>query len=295
MQIKIDLQHCPDHTVYSHGWCRLAPNFADGPSLRTTVSLPSQKAIGVSINWSRRPRSIKASYSSSGLSKEDKRVIKDYLIRMFRIDEDFNEFWRLCRKDRALAVISRRRLGGLLRSPTLFEDLIKTLCTTNCHWRNTQNMVEKLCIGFGLESNSGNHEGGFKQAFPTPELLAKAPLSKLKNAGLGYRAPYVNHISRAVYEGKLDLDNLENERDSYQLIKQILELPGFGQYAASHMLMLLGHYDYIPCDSEVAAYLKVPPRTREPEVRKMITEKYHTWGKYKYLAFKLEWILNKQS
>ena len=42
---------------------------------------------------------------------------------------------------------------------------------------------------------------------------------------------------------------------------------GIGSYAANHLLMLLGHYDQIPCDSEVRAYLGISPKTPQKERR----------------------------
>ena len=39
------------------------------------------------------------------------------------------------------------------------------------------------------------------------------------------------------------------------LRSSLLGVKGVGSYAANHLLMLLGHYDQIPCDSEVREYL----------------------------------------
>lgn len=32
-----------------------------------------------------------------------------------------------------------------MRSATVFEDIVKTICTVNCHWRNTKLMVSMRC------------------------------------------------------------------------------------------------------------------------------------------------------
>ena len=43
----------------------------------------------------------------------------------------------------------------MLRSPTVFEDLVKMICTTNCSWALTEKMVTGLVENLGRETNDG--------------------------------------------------------------------------------------------------------------------------------------------
>ncbi len=43
----------------------------------------------------------------------------------------------------------------MLRSPTVFEDLVKMICTTNCSWALTVKMVTGLVENLGRETDDG--------------------------------------------------------------------------------------------------------------------------------------------
>ena len=65
-----------------------------------------------------------------------------------------------------------RALGRVLRSPTLFEDVIKTILTTNTLWTATRNMTRKLVNDFQ------RYAGGEKVSFT--HLIAWAVVQGLK-------------------------------------------------------------------------------------------------------------------
>ena len=58
-------------------------------------------------------------------------------------------------------------------------------------------------------------------------------------------------------------------------------------------MMLFGHYDQIPCDSEVCSYFKLPPNTPQAWVKAAIIRRHRKWGKFVLLAFKFERILSR--
>jgi len=179
---------------------------------------------------------------------------------MFRANEDFGEFWELCRGHGILRHCQSKRTGALLRCATVFEDVVKTVCTTNCSWWNTKLMVANLCRMFGESCASD----GDAFTFPTPQRLAAVSLDGLKEAKLGFRARYVLELARRVIDGDLDLDAWCRETDLDVLRSSLLGVKGIGSYAANHLLMLLGHYGEIPCDSAVRVYLGVAVVTGIP-------------------------------
>ncbi len=183
------------------------------------------------------------------------------------------------------------RTGALLRCPTVFEDVVKTICTINAHWRNTKRMVENLCRMFG-EACPGDGE---PFTFPGPERLAGASVRDLQDAKLGFRARYVSEFARRVLGGDLDLDAWRQEQDTAALRATVLGVKGIGSYAANHLLMLLGHYDQVPCDSEVRAYMGLSAKVPQKEVERIVTELYGHWGRYAYLAYKFERVFAKEN
>ena len=175
---------------------------------------------------------------------------------MFRADEDFSEFWGLCRGHAVLRHCKSKRTGALLRCPTVFEDVVKTICTINAHWRNTKRMVTNLCRMFG-EPCPGDGEAF---TFPGPDRLAAASVRDLQEAKLGFRARYVSEFARRVVDGDLDLDAWCREQDTDALRATVLGVKGIGNYAANHLLMLLGHYDQIPATARCGRTWASRPR-----------------------------------
>lgn len=78
----------------------------------------------------------------------------------------------------------------MLRSPTVFEDLVKMICTTNCSWALTEKMVT------GLVQNLGRESRDKRRTFPTPEAMALMPVKFYVNeVRAGYRASYLKELA----------------------------------------------------------------------------------------------------
>ena len=177
--------------------------------------------------------------------------------------------------------------GRLIASPTVFEDVIKTICTTNTTWAGTRRMIAAL-----VERGGG--------AFPDAALLAKTPEHWFADvARMGYRGPYVRAIARDVHAGKLDLEGLLPSTESEEEAKEeaveeaLRELPGVGPYAAAHIMQLLGFHHQLVLDSATRPkYLEISGKKRASD--KTIVRAFKRYGPYAGLAFWLfvtrDWI-----
>jgi N-glycosylase/DNA lyase len=157
-----------------------------------------------------------------------------------------------------------RGAGRLLRSPTVFEDAVKTLCTTNCSWALTRAMVTRLCDLLGEPAPGG------ARTFPTPAAMAAVPERFYRNEiRAGYRAPFLARLARDQASGALDLEALRTSPlPTDALAERILALEGFGPYATEHMLRLLGRHDHLALDSWTRAKLaRLHGRRRVPSDR----------------------------
>lgn len=147
---SIRLGHSPELAVRAHGWPLLAPFVLRPNALEWAVDLPD--AAEVRMSWPRGGSSVSVHVNEdAGLSSGDHLFLCNRVKWTFRADEDLSEFWQLCQGDPVLSLCVQSRAGILLRSATIFEDVVKTLCTTNCHWRNTKRMGAKLCSALGCE------------------------------------------------------------------------------------------------------------------------------------------------
>jgi N-glycosylase/DNA lyase len=279
-------------TVRLHAWSHLAPlSLDDDGNLNWVCRLPVAGVRVVHVRWNDRSLTVTATVDGVDLDESDCNFIRERLRWMFRADEDFTPFWALCRKSAGHRWCAESKAGALLRSASVFEDLIKTLCTVNCTWSKTIGMTGAICSMFG-DSAAGTPD---RFCFPTPERLARVRESQLRKTGLGFRAPWIQILARRVVSGELELERLRHETDPDSLRDKVQSIRGVGPYSAHHMLMLFGHYRFIPCDSEVCSFLGLPSSTSQATVQEMMDRRYRRWGEYAYLGFRFRRVAKKMT
>jgi 3-methyladenine DNA glycosylase/8-oxoguanine DNA glycosylase len=270
-------------TIFSHGWVFLKPFYWDNDKSELTLKTlidKSKKAI-LSIKFKNGFLLIKINAFRNQLTSEERSKIKGIVRHIFRLDEDFGGFYEICRNDPQLNFVSKTNSGRLLRSPTVFEDIIKTICTTNCSWSNTKMMVSNLC----------DLDDGF---FPSPKTIQKAGIKNLQNkCRVGYRAKPIYEFSERVNNGGFDPDSLLYEQNIDQIKETLLSFNGIGNYSANHILMLLGYYSEIPVDSEVTSYICDSYFNGKRVSEKEIACLFEKYGEWKFLAYKFQRIGKK--
>lgn len=271
-------------TLYSHGWCALPPFSVSGstPTLERLLSLPSGRfALCAISDASRSLRSVVRTVTP--LSASERTAVRHMVRRCFRLDEDLSPFHRSVASDAHYGWIATRRAGRLLRSPTVFEDLVKMICTTNCSWALTTAMVRNLCTTLGRSF-------GALHAFPTPRAVAVSSEAFLRSkVRAGYRAPYLLELARSVDSGRIDPELwLDPSVPTPDLYRQLRSIKGVGDYAAGNMLKLLGRYDYLGLDSWVRAqYARLHHGSRRVK-DSTIARQYRAFGQWRGLLFWLE-------
>jgi len=170
-----------------------------------------------------------------------------------------------------------------LRSPTVFEDLVKTICTTNIQWGGTKRMIKEIIDAFGHPFAADSRQKSFPSAWDIAQKDFKTFNAK---TNLGYRTDYIHLLACRICNGELDVESFLNPAiKTADLKKKLLAIKGIGNYAAATMLMLLGHYDALPVDSVFREFVfkkyfkgKSVPQARAEKI-------YKGWGKWKYLAY----------
>src|SRR5262249_10222741 len=134
---------------------------------------------------------------------------------MFRLDEELTAFYREMSGDAEFSWIAEQGAGRLLRSPTIFEDLVKMICTTNCSWALTVKMVE------GLVRELGEPSDDLRKSFPSAAAMAGKSVSFFRDRiRAGYRAPYLKELAQRVASGALDVESwLATDTPLTELIK----------------------------------------------------------------------------
>lgn len=165
---------------------------------------------------------------------------------MLRLDEDLAPFYAVAAGDPDLSWVVHGA-GRLTRSPTVFQDVVKTLCSTNCHWSATRRMVTALVEHLGEASADGSGH-----AFPTPAAMADAAegfYAEVVRAG--YRGRSLREVARRVAAEEVDLEELARPGavPDGDAAARLQALPGIGPYAAAHMGLMLGRYSQLILDS----------------------------------------------
>lgn len=272
-------------TVYSHGWCSLPPFLVNKEenSLSRLLELKNGTLVHCVLKEQKGKISVALSCQAT-LSADQRAEVRNFLSQCLRIKEDFSEFYREAARHPGSRWIPKTGAGRLLRSPTVFEDVVKMICTTNCSWSLTETMVRNLSTLLGKNFWDGNF------AFPTPASIAGATEAYLrKNVRTGYRSPYLLEFAAAVADGKLDVEGWRSSPlATDQLFEQAKTVKGMGDYAAGNILKLLGRYDYLGLDSWVRGkFFELHSRGRK--VKDSTIEKhYASLGKWRGLFFWLE-------
>lgn len=269
--------------VCAHGFFMLAPNCWDPRKLRlaTTITVNDSKAVTVEIGATEKGVIVR---SDRPAARAERAAIRSAVRRMLRLDEDLSQFHALCRQSQTHRQAARLRFGRLLRSPTLFEDMVKVICTCNVGWAQTVGMVQKLVDHWGPPAADGTGRG-----FPTARRLAAVRPAELKRkARVGYRAEFIHRLARDCADAKIDLEAIENfTGPSADLVRTLRECQGIGPYAAAHVAMLLGRYDRLAVDTEMVRFFrqKHPRRRFAPAA---VEKYYQRWSPYQFLAYWFE-------
>ena len=259
------------HTIRSHGLASLKPaSIAVDGSYDVAL-----RVAGAPLALTLRPDGaalrIHAARKTGARAAEEARA---QVRRMFRLDDDLAAFYAMARDDESLAWTGVGA-GRMMASPTVFEDVVKTICTTNCAWSGTIRMVEALVDDLG---------GG---AFPSAEMMAKARESWYRDvARAGYRGAYLRELAKSVADGSVDLEALRPAAgmsdDACE--EALLALPGVGPYAAAHAMQLLGRHHRLILDSWTRpTYLRLSGKRRANDAS--IVRAFKRYGAYAGLAF----------
>ena len=116
-------------TFMSHGVADLRPGRVDEAerAYTTTLALPRAQPRAIRI-WAGRPGFARVEVEGRKLGRQAARDLTTAVRRILNLDEDLSEFYALVSGDPDLSWAAAGA-GRMLRTPTVFEAAVKTICT----------------------------------------------------------------------------------------------------------------------------------------------------------------------
>ncbi|XP_010247913.1 PREDICTED: uncharacterized protein LOC104590857 [Nelumbo nucifera] len=307
-----------EKAVCNHGFFMMAPNLwiPSTKTLQRPLRLAdSITSVTVRISHPPKHHSIHVLVlDTKALSSPDQQALLRQVARMLRISEEderkISEFHKIHSKAK------KRGFGRLFRSPSLFEDIIKSILLCNCYWQRSLQMATALCelqlelkggsVDKNAEHASMTQRIGLKRKqatnavnvvnttigdFPSSKELASLNDNFLNDRlKLGYRARQILKLAQGVEAGIIRLEKLEGEEEE-AVYKKLMRIEGIGSFTCATILMSIGFYDKIPADTETVSHFQELHGRKDctiKTVNKYAKEIYGKFSPFQCLAYWFE-------
>jgi N-glycosylase/DNA lyase len=278
-----------DAAVRSHGWYDLPPFARDDDGSLAFVTEIDGQALALRVRESAANDGSSQALaidirSASPLDEVTLAAIRAVVAEVLMLDVDLGPFHDLVDGHPEFTWVRAAGAGRLLRAPTVFEDLVKMICTTNCTWDATRRMVSGLVEHLGPLAPDGS------RGFPGPARMAAEPESFYRDVvRAGYRARALRELAERAAREPEALSRLRQVNwPSADLRRALLALHGIGPYAAENMLRLLARHDYLAIDSWCRNVLTRRNGGRRTPSDARIARNYARFGPYQGLALWLD-------
>ncbi len=268
-------------TLFSHGWSQLLPFEVESETPQIEyVFTGANLTKPVSAIISEADGRLRIEIAESRISQKAQDKIRRDVRRILRLDDDLQGFYDAARTEQRLFWIAENNAGRMLRSPTVYEDLVKTICTTNCSWALTKKMTANLVEKLGAAAENG------KRAFPTAEAMADVSENFYKTEiRAGYRSNYFAELANKTANGIINPESwLNSDLPTKELKKEMKSVKGVGDYAAENLLKLVGRYDGLALDSWLRAQFYKKHNNGEVCADREIENFYKPFGDWRGLV-----------
>jgi len=114
-------------TIASHGVAELPPNRLDLEARVLETTLPVPRGART-IRLTERRGKLRIDALAGTIGERAREALTTTVAHMFRLDENLFDFYALVKEDGDLSWCAIGA-GRMLRAPTVFEDVVKTICT----------------------------------------------------------------------------------------------------------------------------------------------------------------------
>ncbi len=283
-------------TVLSHGWHECAPiSWCEGGACLQVIERMNGEAVRVSVTQSGNSITgsrVRVVVEAEADAVDDEMVAdaRERVARMLQRDSDLSEFHTMVVDHPRLTVLPTIGAGRLLRSASMFENVVKAICATNVNWTQAVKMINRVAqLGVGMR------EFRNLTTWPTPREILKAGEKYLVDvARLGYRADSILTLCRQAVDGTFcesAIEELARTGSTEEVYARLTEIRGVGPASAHFLLGLLGHYEHMSVDSWTIRFVSDTYYGGKVVSEKRVREIYERFGRYKQLFWWFEqWL-----
>lgn len=160
----------------------------------------------------------------------------------FDFNKDYTAICNTLKQDSLLAPTVDEYYGIRILNQDSWEALCSFVISQQNNIKRIKGIIDRLCRTYGDKV----HEGFY--SFPSAQRLSKLTVKDFEALGAGYRAKYLERLSKAVACGEIDLEKIRI-LPLEQARHELLNIYGVGIKVANCTLLFgFGFYDAFPVD-----------------------------------------------
>ena len=206
-----------------------------------------------------------------------KEIVKDY----FDLDRDYEGIKKqLSKIDENVKTSVEYGKGIRILNQDLWETIISFIISANNNIPRIKGIIERLSKAYGKEID---WNGDKYYTFPTAEELKDVSVEDFRKLGTGFRDIRLYETTHMILDGKVNLEQLQNNTNTIEVREQVLSLSGVGPKVADCILLFstLKRFEVFPIDVWVRRvmnelYIKNPDENKvnKKEIEKLAKEKF---------------------
>jgi DNA-3-methyladenine glycosylase II len=257
----------------------------DGVTYKRVLCLGG-KAVQIRVTQGALARSrLRVTIAGVDLDSSGKAEIILTLDRLLGRRIDLRQFYSFAAQDARLGHLAQRFSGVKPpRFPTVFETVANGVACQQLSLAVGITLLNRLSEGWGLQFHGSD---GPQYSFPTPEQIAAAKISELKQLGFSSnKGRALIELASAIAAGRMDLERLAFV-DDREAMARLLEIRGVGRWTAEYVLLRgLGRTNIFPGDdvgarNNLARWLKL----RKPLDYRRVAHILGKWRAYAGLIY----------
>jgi DNA-3-methyladenine glycosylase II len=179
---------------------------------------------------------IQVEFPANSTTFRIREEVAQYVWEWFDLGRDLRSFYQIAQQDKVLQSIVLKYDGlRIIGIPDLFEALTWAIIGQQINLTFAYTLKKRFVEHFG---ESLTFEGDNFWVFPSPEKIVSINVDELRDLQFATRkAEYIIGIAKAITDGKLTKEMLQQKEDYEQMKKLLIEFRGVGEWTADYVIM----------------------------------------------------------